>query len=506
MKKVTLFILMCVLGINLSYSQSSILEKQVNIKVKNKSIKFVLEQISHQSACFFTYNPNVISENKKLTYTTQNKAIKDVLDFILSDSSLNYKIIEDHIVICKNEESATIFISDVNKTEKLISISGIITDKKTKKALPFVSVGILNSTAGTVSNENGVYSLKIDKSYKDSTFFIAHIGYKTYLTPISETKESNYNISLLEDFISIQEVIIRTNDPIDILKQALKNKQDNYIQTPSILTAFYREGVEKRNNILNFSEAIINIYKTPYKATLYSDKVKIIKSRKIINAEQVDTLNVKLKDGLYSGLELDIMKSSIDFLEEINMPYYKYQTTDIVTFGDKLAYVIEFVQKENVQNSLYKGRVYIETESYAVISAEFELNLNAGDRKANFVVKKNRKLKVNTVSANYKISYRAAGKKYILNHVRADLELKMKHKKELFYTKYKTFFETVIFDIDTINPEKFERKELAKRNLVFIDNNYTYDPLFWGTSNFIKPEKSVKEALEQIKVKLNYQK
>ena len=497
---------MFVMGLSLTYSQSSILDKQVNIKAKNQSLKDIFKQISDQTGCFFTYNPDYISENKKLSFSAKKEAIKDVLDVILSDSTLSYKIIEDHIVICKNEESAKIFIPDVNETEELISISGKITDKKTKKALPFVSVGILNSTTGTVSNENGVYSLKIDKSYKDSTLFVAHIGYKTHLTPVSETKESNYDISLLEDFISIQEVIIRTNDPVDILKAALKKKQDNYIQVPSVLTAFYREGVEKRNNILNFSEAIINIYKTPYKTTLNSDKIKVIKSRKIINTEQVDTLNVKLKDGLYSGLELDIMKSSIDFLEEINMPYYKYQTTDIVTFGDKLAYVIEFVQKENVQNSLYKGRVYIETESYAVISAEFELNLNAGNRKANFVVKKNRKLKVNTVSAKYNISYRAAGNKYILNHVRADLELKMKHKKELFYSKYKTFFETVIFDIDSINPEKFNKKELAKRNMVFIDNNYTYDPVFWGTSNFIKPEKSVKDALEQIKVKLNYQK
>lgn len=504
MKKLLLIILIYVSGITLIYSQASILEKSVNIKVKNKSVTFVLEQISRQSGYFFTYNPNVISQNKKLTFSSQNKTIKDVLDFVLADTSLYYKIIEDHIVICKNKDSLLFYSLQKNEDDNFINISGKITDKKTKRPLAFVSVGILNSTIGTVSNENGIYSLKINKRYQDSTFFVAHIGYKTYLTPISKTEQSNYNISLLENFVSIQEIIIRTNDPIDILKQVLKNKQQNYIQKPGVLTAFYREGVEKKEHILNFSEAIINIYKTPYKPTLSSDKIKVVKSRKIINTEIIDSLNVKLKNGLYSGLELDIIKSSIDFLEENNMPYYKYQTTDIVTFGDKLAYVIEFVQKENVQNTLYKGRILVETESYAVISADFELNLKAGNQKVDFVVKKNQKLNVSPISAKYHINYRITGNKYMLNHVRADVELKIKHKREMFYTKYNTFFETVVFDIDTVNPEKFDRRKTVKKNITFIDSNYNYDPLFWGTSNFIKPEKSIKDALNQIKVKLNY--
>ncbi|MCF6365890.1 MAG: carboxypeptidase-like regulatory domain-containing protein [Bacteroidales bacterium] len=505
MKKLALIILMCFSGISFIYSQTSLSNKFVTIKAKNKSIKFVLKQISSQTGYFFTYSPDVIPENKIITYSAKNASIKSTLDMILADSSLTYKIIEDHIIICKKQQS-NFFKKSEGSSKNQIYISGKITDKRTGALVPYSSIGILNTGIGTVSNQNGVFTFKIDKSLKDSTLFISHIGYKTQFITVSGIKKTKYNIQLIEDFISVQEVIIRTGDPVKILKQALKNKQKNYLQKQSILTAFYREGVIRKNRVLNFSEAVIKIYKTPYKASFNSDKISIEKSRKIINAEQTDTLNVKLKNGLYSGLELDIIKNPTDFLQEAEMPNYKYRTTDIVTFGNKLAYVIDFTQKENVETSLYKGQIYIETKSLSIIYAEFEVNLKDGNRKVNFIAKKSRRFKVIPVSATYRVSYKPAGEKYVLSHVRADLVFRIKQKRELFYGKYKTFFETVVLNVDTVNIEKFKREKVASKNLVFIDNGYTYDSDFWGANNFITPEKTISDAIEKIRVKLNFKK
>jgi len=506
MRKTTLIILMCISGIISAYSQSSVSDKYVNIKAKNKSVKFFLKQISNQTGYFFTYNPDIVPENKILTYSAKKVSIKDALDIILADSTLFYKVIEDHIVICKNKQTANIFIHPEINSENQIYFSGKITNKKTGKPISFSPIGILNTTKGTVSNKNGIFYFKFDRKFKDSTLFITHIGYKTQLIPISKIQTIDNDIQLIEDFISIHEVIIRTNNPVKILKQALKNKQKNYLQKPSILTAFYREGVDKREEILNFSEAIIKIYKTSYKPSFNSDKIRVEKSRKIVNTEQIDTLNVKLKDGLYSGLELDIIKNPLDFIEEINIPNYKYQISDIVTFGDKLAYVIDFKPKDTAESYYYKGQIYIETESLTIISIEFELSLKNKGKNVNFTAKKSRKFTVNPISANYKVTYKTVGNKYMLNHVRADLEFKIKQKRSVFSAKYRTFFETVVLDVDTTDVKKFERKQQAQKNMVFIDSNYKYDPDFWGTNNFITPEKAITDAIEEIKVKLSFKK
>ena len=168
--------------------------------------------------------------------------------------------------------------------------------------------------------------------------------------------------------------------------------------------------------------------------------------------------------------------------------------------------LLNFTKKKNITTSLYKGRLFIETESYAVIGAEFEFNFKQENRSSDFVVKKHRKFIVKPVSAKYIVRYRQTDDQYMLSHVRADLEFKIRKKRDIFSSKYKTFFETAIFNADGKNIEAFDKKETLKRNLVFIDNHFSYDPSFWEDQNFILPENSIEDALKEIKVKLEYDK
>lgn len=499
MTKILLTILLFVQGINLSYSQKHILEKPININVTNTPLKEVLKQISEQAHCFFTYNPDFISEKKKITYHTNNTTIFDVLNYIFSDSTLAFSVIDDHVVIYKKEEEH-IFLSSSNKTNpNLFEISGRVLNSKTGKSLAFVSIGILNTAIGTVTNENGFFLLKVDKNFADSILFVANLAYETYYIKVKDAISSNNNIKLHENYVSIQEVIIRTRNPIDLINNAIKNIKNNYSQKPVILKSFYREGVVQKNKVLNMSEAILKIYKTPYKATFLNDKIKVEKSRKIINTEFSDTLLIKLKDGLYSSLYIDIVKNPISFFNNENMFKYKYKTRNIVTYGDKQVYVVSFKQKKDASQPLYKGNIYIETQTYAVVACDFEFNFNTIGAKPNFIVKKKRKHKVKTLSAKYHLNYRSVNNVYFLNHVRADLEFKAKKNKQFFYSKYNVFLETVIFDIDTTNIEKFHRKDIERKNKIFVDNHYSYDANFWGNSNFIKPEKPIEDAFEKIK-------
>lgn len=505
MNKLTLIVFIIIFGMNFGFSQESILNQAISIKVNDKTVKEILDLISKKTDYYFTYDPNLISENEKLTFVKDQIPLETLLDELFSKNEIKYKLLEDHIVICKKNTDTEIYIEKQIVESLKYEISGKITDSKTKKPVPYVSIGIINTTLGVIANENGEFNIKVPKKYSDSSLYIAHIGYNNYSASVKNLIDRDNQIELDEDIISIQEVIIRNNDPYLLIQYAIKNKKKNYSQKTLILDAFYREAVLKRNSLLTLSEAVIEILKTPYKSTLATDKIRIDKSRKIINSKQIDTVIIKLKDGLYSGLSLDIMKDPIDFIDKMNMQYYNYQTVDIVSYNNKAAHVIEFQQKDNVSTSLYKGRLFIETESYALIGAEFEINFNKGNKLSDFVVKKHRKFIVKTVSAKYIVRYRQKNDQYILSHVRADLVFKVRKKRDLFSSKYKTFFETVIFNADGNNIEAFNKKEILKRNLIFIDNNFSYDAGFWDDKNFILPEKSIEEALKEIKVKLEYE-
>ena len=504
MNKLLATIILFIWEIGLTYSQSSVLKKNIKIDAKDISIREIFQQISKQTNCFFTYNPEHVLDSKKITYKTDKTSTENVLNNILSDSSLIYRLIDDHIVICKKTDTPPILQTYSSDSLKYRFVSGKIVNAKNGKAIPFASIGILNTTIGTVANSNGFFSLKFKNNYNDSTFFISNLSYNTKYIKVYNLKKNENVFGLIENIVSIQEVIIKAHDPEKLIQKAIGRIKSNYCQETAILSAFYREGVLKKSEISNFSEAIIKIRKTPYKTTFLTDKIKVEKSRKIINYEKTDTVFLKLKDGLYSTLELDFIKHGISFFNSLEMSDYNYRTTDIVTYGEKLVYVVSFEQKPNIDDVLYKGKFYIETNSFAIIAADFEYNFKAAISNPNFVAKKIRRFKVRAVSAKYNISYRSANNRYFLNHVRANLEFKLRKKRKVFPSKYSVFLETVIFNIDTVNVTKFNKKEIEKKNKVFVDNHYSYDPNFWGESNFLKPEKYIEDALSKIIVRLGY--
>jgi len=479
-------------------AQNRLPETYVSIKLSNASVNKALDILSKKTGCYFSYDARIVNSEKKITLNERQKPLKNILEKIFSEQ-LSFTVIKNHIIISKQEKNS---FSDLIISDSTIQIKGEIIDAETKKPIAFASVGILNTMFGTVSNQNGEFLFRFPASCKDSTVYIANIAYKNKEVPVLNFTNKLNIIKLRQAFISIEEVIIRNADPKQILKNAILNSKKNYFQNPVIISAFYRESIQKNKHLSGYSEALLKIYKTPYRPTLRSDRIKVEKSRKIVSAEKNDTLKLKLQDGLYSSLNLDFIKNPINFLDENNMQYYDYRLIDIVPYNNSTAYLISFEQKKSVKNPLYKGKIYVDNKNFAVIAAEFQYNMKSNRNKLNFVVKKTGKIIVKPVSARYFIKYKKINGKYILNHVRAELSFKVRKKRSIFASDYYASFETAAFDYQTKNVSRFNRKNSLKRNQIFIDNRYEYDRSFWGQNNFISPEKSVTEALKEIRTKI----
>ena len=121
---------------------------------------------------------------------------------------LTFFVLKNHIIISENNRNPEIITE--TKTDSSIEISGKIIDKKTKKPIPFISVGILNTSLGTAANQTGKFRLKLPDSYIDSTIYFADLGYKNLY-------KNNTLIKLEQEYISIEEVIIRNKNPENII-------------------------------------------------------------------------------------------------------------------------------------------------------------------------------------------------------------------------------------------------------------------------------------------------
>ena len=487
---VTLF----VLSFFVSFSQNPVPEIKVSVNFKNKEANDILDVLSKKTGYYFSYNAEVLPENKKISITERNISLKNILDSVFRNN-VDYKLLGNHIVITKHN------FSENPEQNNRITYKGKIINAETRAAVPFASVGILNTTKGTAANQNGEFILNIPLSLKDSAVYISHIGYKNFSCKIQEDNCPEI-IKLSPRYISVEEVIIRSKNPRKIISNLSLNIKNNYLQKPFIITSFYREGVIEKKQIKNYSEAVSYIYKTPYKPTISSDKIKVLKSRKITNTKANDSLKVKLQNGLYASMQLDIVKNMFDFITLTEMPYFDYQLVDITEQNGNLLYIVDFKPYSVKRMPSYEGKLYIDNKNYALIKAEFSINLKRKNPGVNFTVKKSKKYSVIPVSARYSVSYRQFSGKYAINHVRADIVFKIRKKGTAFKTKYRTFFETSAIDYNFTDVKKFERQEILKKNTVFIDNNYIYDASFWGNTNFISPEKPVRNALNDIKAKI----
>ncbi len=476
--------------------------KKITLKLKNTALHEAFREISKQSGYYFTYEGDVLDANKIINKNFKNTPLKKCLDELLNDSTLKYQVYDNHIIIKKKEVLSIDSILS-NPSIKIIQIQAKLIDAVSGEPLAYASISIKNSNLGTVSNENGLFLLKIPKEYIKRDLCISYIGYNNNCFPVIKLYHNPQVIKLLRNYVSLQEVLIRNRDPKSIIQRAIKKIPENYPQKASFLITFYREKVKKKNKYMFLSEAVLKIYKPAY-LSMQKDLLQILKSRTFHNVEKQDSVQMKLKSGLKTALVLDIVKNRPDFINIDYFSGYKYQISDIESYDNKTSYVIAFKPKEYEKDALYRGLIYIDSESLAIIGADYEISPDKiYDMNNRFIIKKEKGLMVRLKKASYQINYHQWNGKYYLKYVKAELQFKVKMKKQWFATNFTTSLEMAVSSIDTVNVHRFKRKESAKTNIVFADEIHDYDEQFWEDYNFIKPEDDWQQAIKKLQLKLN---
>lgn len=381
-----------------------------------------------------------------------------------------------------------------------ITISGVVKDKKTNKKLEYVTIGVPGTNIGTISNTDGEFSIKIKSDLNAKALDFSYIGYYNATYPITGDAQ-DITIQLSPNINVLSDVVVEAVDARKLVEKAIAKIPANYGTEPTMLSAFYRETVKKRRSYINISEAILEIYKTPYSDGISGDRVQVYKGRKLLSPKVSDTLVVKLQGGPNLSLFLDIVKNPEFILDANSLSDYKFEVEESVMVDDRPNYVVSFTPQVVYPYPLHYGKLYIDKQSLAFSRAEFKLSMDDRNKATQTILKKkpfNLRFKPEEVS--FLVTYKLQDGKSYLNYVWNEVKFKCDWKRRLFSTGYTIVSEMVVTDRTDENVAKITNKQAFKSDHVLSDKvgNF-YDTGFWENYNIIEPTESLENAVDKLK-------
>jgi len=175
-----------------TYSQNT----KLTITENNSTLLNVLRAIEGQSEFKFFYNEKV-DVNRTVSVEVNQKSITDILDKVLSSTSVKYKVLGRQIALYDKNEMEPIV--NVQQDKK---ITGKVTDK-TGVPLPGVAIVVKGTTTGVITDANGNFS--VSNIPENATLQFSFVGMK--MQEILVGNQTTVNVKLEDETIGIEEVV-----------------------------------------------------------------------------------------------------------------------------------------------------------------------------------------------------------------------------------------------------------------------------------------------------------
>ena len=383
------------------------------------------------------------------------------------------------------------------------TVTGVVRNKDDRKKLENVNISVPGTNIGTVTNSDGIFSLKIKDAEIVRGLEVSHIGYLNTQISLKENKDlSTLTVWMMPAPNLLSEIVIFGNNARGIVEEAIRKIPVNYSPNENMLTTFYRETVQKRRRYISVSEAVIDVYKTAYNDRVpVKDKVQLQKGRRLLSQKTSDTLAVKVVGGPSLAIYLDVVKNQDALLNMGDLDYYEFHIEEPVNFDNRMQYVISFRPKVSLMYALFYGKLYIDFEKLAFTRAEFSLDMKNKTKAVEAILhKKPLGLQFKPQEVSYLVTYKEQNGKTYLNYIWNTIRFKCDWKKRLFSSGYTVYSEMVVTDRQEDNFTAISNKTAFKEKQVFydlVDEYWNED--FWKEYNIIEPTESLEHAVNKLK-------
>ena len=385
----------------------------------------------------------------------------------------------------------------VSSWGQMLQVSGTVTDAATGS--PITGVSITAEGLSVVTNEDGFFTLKSDKA--PTAILVTHVGYHTQRLPLSGKPTENMKIRLSPIVIQLDEVVITSDNPRELVMKAIDRISRNYSQKPELYHCFYRETAMKRQHYISVAEGVIDMYKTGYRHGAFRDRVAINKGRRLLSTKQSDTLGVKVLGGPVAPVELDLPKNTDILLTAKELELYDLKMEAPTVIADRRQYVVALQPRANVAYALYNGRLYIDQETLAFTRAELSLDMSDREKATRaMLVRKPVGVRFRPKEMSLVVDYRSGADGVMrMSYIRTTFRFNCDWKRRLFATSFAAFCEMAVTSTDDRDILPISGRESFDQRDAFFDKvDYFRDPTFWQNYNIIEPSVTLDKAVNRL--------
>ena len=174
------------------------------LSFKNAKMEQILDAISEQSGIKIAYSTEELATNNSVSVDIKTSDIKEALSAVLGDG-YTFKQIDDYIAIAKKAkeeiQSSLISLAD----ERPWTVQGqVLENSEPPYPMAGVNISIKGTKLGTISDQNGYFSIKVKRG---DILVFNFLGFKEYEYVVSRAI-SNLSVSLSEDSETLDEIIV----------------------------------------------------------------------------------------------------------------------------------------------------------------------------------------------------------------------------------------------------------------------------------------------------------
>lgn len=402
-----------------------------------------------------------------------------------------------------------------------VKVSGRVVDTQ-NKSIPFASIVFVDSTIGTVSDENGTFYLESNITY--SAIEVSFLGYETKIIPV-KTRDFNLEITLDETASQLEEVVIYTgkikkkgNPAIEILKKVWERKRENGIY---LFDQYQYEKYEKLEfDLNNIDSAMINsklfnniefIFDGIDTSRVTGKTFLPIFINESVYKTYGDNINNKVREDIQANINsgFESNQNIIAFIKDLYVDYNIYNNyikifdksfvSPVSRAGvDSYNYVLNdsaFIENKWCYNILY----YPRRKNELTFRGDFWVN------DTTFAVKKINMKATKSANINWVKDIYIEQEFEVLNdsvfllqrdYMMSNFTLRKKEKAKGIYGKRTTMYKDYVFD------EKKEPKFYNEKIDVFNEEIYNKGEDFWNKSRQEKlseNEKGIYKMIDTLK-------
>lgn len=190
---------------------------RITLQLKNEKLQVILERIERKSGYVFVYSNDEINTDQRLSINVRDRLLTDVLNDMFAPLGIGHEMVQDKIILKRVKGTLPLAAgsSGVETTGKEAAAAGIrdvdtlvegrVTDNQ-GNGLANINVELKGSSIGSITNDQGNFSLRIPEDRKNGTLIFSSAGFMRQEFSLGDQKP--IAITLLTEMREMNEVVV----------------------------------------------------------------------------------------------------------------------------------------------------------------------------------------------------------------------------------------------------------------------------------------------------------